>query len=108
MKQQFVDLDNAREDEQKKVMEDIIKANHCPFCEENLKKYHKEPILKEGEFWIVTNNQWPYKNTKVHLLIIYKEHVINLANLDSNAGKELFDLIKWAEKEYHVPGGGWA
>lgn len=108
MKQQFVDLGNAREDEQKTVMEDIIKADHCPFCEENLRKYHKEPIIKEGKFWIVTNNQWPYKSTKVHLLVIYKQHVTNLADLDSESGKELLDLMKWAEKEYKVPGGGWA
>lgn len=107
-KKQFVDLDNAREDEQKKVMKDIIDADHCPFCSENLKKYHKQPILKEGKYWLVTNNQWPYKNTKYHLLIIYKDHATRLSELDSNAGNEMLDLVKWIEEEYKISGGGWA
>ena len=38
MKKQFVDLDNAREDEQKQVMQEIIEADHCPFCEEKILK----------------------------------------------------------------------
>jgi ATP adenylyltransferase len=104
----FVDLDNAREEEQKQIMQEIIDADHCPFCSENLKKYHKQAILKEGKYWILTKNQWPYKHTKHHLLAIYKEHATNLSELDSKSGNELFELLKWAEKEYKIPGGGWA
>ena len=106
--QNFVDIDNSREEEQKQVMENIISAGHCPFCEENIRKYHKQPILKEGRYWIVTDNQWPYKNTKVHLLIIYKEHATDLSGLDPESGKELLEFVTWAEKEYQIPGGGWA
>ena len=106
--QNFVDIDNSREEDQKQVMEDIISAGHCPFCEENLRKYHKQPILKEGRYWIVTDNQWPYKNTKVHLLIIYKKHATDLSQLDPKSGRELLELVAWAEKEYQIPGGGWA
>lgn len=108
MKKQFVDLDNAREEDQKEIMRQIIKADHCPFCLENLRKYHKEPILKEGKYWIVTKNQWPYRSTKLHLLVIYRDHKIDLAGLDSESGKELLDLLKWAEAEVKVPGGGWS
>lgn len=107
-KKQFVDLDNAREDEQKKVMNEIIEADHCPFCLENLKKYHKQPIIKEGKFWLVTNNQWPYKHTQLHFLVIYKDHAINLSELDPKSGTELLELLQWVETEYQVPGGGWA
>jgi ATP adenylyltransferase len=102
----FVDLDNARVEEQKKVMEDIADANHCPFCLENLQKYHKKPILKEGEYWLLTENQWPYENTTIHLLAIYKQHVTDLASLDPEAGKELLEMMQWAETEFKIPGGG--
>ncbi|MGD9129226.1 MAG: hypothetical protein PVJ09_01950 [Candidatus Woesebacteria bacterium] len=105
---QFIDLDNAREQEQIQVMKDIAKENHCPFCLKNLKKYHKHPILKETKHWLLTKNQWPYKYTKYHLLIIYKKHATKLSELSSDAGKELFDLVKWTEKKYQVPGGAWA
>lgn len=108
MKNAHVDLDNARLDDQRQVMKEIIEAGHCPFCLENLEKYHKEPIIKAGEYWIVTTNQWPYEHTQLHFLLIYKEHVTDLLGLNPMAGKELIELVQWIEKEYQVPGGGWS
>lgn len=107
-KNEHVDIENARLDEQRTVMREIVDAGHCPFCLENLRKYHKEPILKDGQFWILTKNQWPYDFTKHHLLLIYKEHVTDLQDLDPESGKELLEFLQWAQREYKVPGGGWA
>jgi len=104
---QQVDLDNAREKDQVKVMKKIIAAGDCPFCLDNLHKYHKRPILKETKHWLLTENQWPYPHTQVHLLAIYKEHAERLAGLKPEAGQELLELMQWAEKHYQVPGGGW-
>ncbi len=102
-----VDLDNAREKEQVKVMKKIISAGECPFCLKNLRKYHKEPILKEGKYWLLTKNQWPYKHTKLHLLAIYKEHAEKLNDLAPEASRELLELVQWAERKFSIPGGGW-
>ena len=106
MKKQFVDLDNARKDDQKQVMKDIIAAGHCPFCQDNLKKYHKQEILKDGKYWILTFNQWPYDHTKLHLLLILKQHAEKLSQLDPEAGKEMIEFLAWVEQKYQVPGGG--
>jgi len=106
MAQQFVDIDNAREEEQTQVMEQILAADHCPFCEENLRQYHKQPIIRQTDHWLLTKNQWPYDHTSHHFLIIYREHVEQLQALDPAAGQELFELIAWAEKEFNLPGGG--
>ena len=105
-KNTHIDLDNARVKEQKKVMTNILQADHCPFCSENLKKYHRKPIIKETKYWILTKNQWPYQHTQLHLLAIYKNHKTNLADLKPEAGQELIKLFQWVEKEYNVPGGG--
>lgn len=102
----YVNLDNARTQEQTSVMQDIVSADHCPFCRENLEKYHKLPILKEGDFWLVTENQWPYQHTKHHFLIIYKNHITRPSELEKGAGDELIELSAWIEKEYQFPGGG--
>ena len=104
----FVDLDNARTKQQKQVMKDIAGAKHCPFCRENLVKYHKQPILKEGKFWIVTTNQWPYEHTKHHFLLIYKSHAVSLSELSPLAGQELFELLAEIEQAYQIKGGGLA
>ena len=79
MKQQLLDLDNARENEQVLVMKKIINDDICPFCVENYSKYNSKDFLKEGKYWYVVKNRWPYKNTKVHLLLIYKKHAVDLA-----------------------------
>lgn len=104
----FVDIDNARIDEQRQVMRKIIAANECPFCQENLTKYHKKPIIKKGKYWLVTTNQWPYSHTKFHFMLIATEHVEKLAELAPEAGAELIELTSWLEKEYQFPGGGLA
>lgn len=105
-KQQFIDLDNARIDEQVEVMKNIKKADHCPFCSENLEKYHKKPIIKTGKYWLLTKNQWPYQHTKHHFLLIYKQHITDLKDINTEAGKELFELSQWTIKKYDIPGGG--
>lgn len=107
-KNKYANARNSRLGEQRRVMDDIISRGHCPFCSENLLKYHKQPIIKNGKFWILTKNQWPYKNTKLHLLAIYKKHAVKLSEINPEAGKELLSMFKWVEKKYKVPGGGFA
>ena len=102
----FINLANTREEKQKSVMEEIAEAKHCPFCRENLYKYHQQPILKESKFWIVTTNQWPYPHTKHHFLLIYKVHAVNFSDLSLAAGQELFELIAEIEESYQIKGGG--
>lgn len=107
-KKPLVDLENARHPEQTDVMQKIITAGHCPFCPENLRKYHKHPIIKESKSWILTTNQWPYKNTKYHFLLIYTEHATELLDLSAEAGAELFELSTWIVRTYQIKGGGLA
>jgi ATP adenylyltransferase len=101
----FVALENARVDDQRQVMEQILRDKKCPFCSDSLARYHKKPILKEGIFWRLTENQWPYENTKVHLLAIYKTHAEELTDISYEAGAELLELFQWVSVNYKVPGG---
>ncbi len=107
-KKQLVDLDNARLAEQRQVMEKIIEAGECPFCLENLKKYHTPEIIKENESWLLTTNRWPYKHTKFHYLAILKTHKENLSELTAKEGADLIKLLSFAQKYCQAPGGGFA
>ena len=102
----FVDFDNARYDDQKAVMAKSEAAGVCPFCMENLGKFHESPIEWEGAHWVITKNGWPYENTKVHLLAILKVHQESVNNLSAAAASELFTALNWAIKTYNIPGGG--
>ena len=104
----FVDIDNSRQPEQVAVMEQIIEDGGCPFCLENFQKYHEQEIVKEGKFWLITPNRWPYENTKFHFLAILKIHAENLQEIPIGAGDELIELFQWVEQHYNLPGGGWA
>ncbi len=102
----FVNMDNARYNDQRQVMQDIQDAGVCPFDEEHLAKYHTPPVLQQGAYWTITPNQWPYEHTRVHLLAIARQHVESVEELPKGAGEELLDHVRWAIKEYSIDFGG--
>lgn len=104
----YVNLGNARSEEQRGVMEAIDQQGDCPFCPDHLAKYHKQPILRTGEHWLITPNQWPYEHTRAHLLAIAAYHAESPDELKPGAGEELFDHMRWAGKEYAIKAGGLA
>lgn len=101
----FVDLNSARVDDQRNVMQQIVQDGVCPFCMENFTRYHKKPILREGEHWILTENQWPYDHTKYHFLAVAKKHIETIESIPLGAMEELREHLQWAIKENSVPGG---
>jgi ATP adenylyltransferase len=103
-----VNLQNTRGEAQRKVMEQIIHDDQCPFCPEalRLQQYHKQPIIRESEHWVLTPSQYPYPSTKAHLLAILKVHATTLAELPKGAGDDLLALFQWAEQEFGASSGG--
>ncbi len=102
----FVNLKNARVEEQLEVMKMIQEEKFCPFCPENYSKSKLKPIIKQGEYWHIRKNRWPYKNTRIHLIIIHNTHIEKISEVTSDAAREFLELVKWAEKEYGILGGG--
>ena len=87
-----------------KVLETIESIGECPFCPHNF-KYHKKPILNKHTGWFITENNWPYKNTEKHFLIIsekHKEHFSELTLTDFSAVRY---LVNWATKKFNIKGG---
>jgi ATP adenylyltransferase len=105
---EFVNLDNARHNDQRAVMEEIAQNEECPFCPEQLEKYHKQEILRKGAHWIITRNQWPYEHTDLHLLAIAAYHVEHLDELREGSFDELQGHLVWATHEFNVEAGGFA
>ena len=107
MKKKFVNLNNARKGEYKKVIAKIASTGKCPFCKENF-KYHKKPILKQKDDWLLTEASWPYKNTRCHLMILGEKHRENLPELKKEDFGAISYLAKWAIKKYKIRGGALA
>lgn len=104
-KNNFVNLENARNEKQFSVMKKIKDEGFCPFCRGNLDKSELEPTLKIGKYWSLRKNRWPYENTRVHLLIIHNKHAEKLGDISSEAWAELLGLIQWAEKKFKLKSG---
>ncbi|MBI2623971.1 HIT domain-containing protein [Candidatus Parcubacteria bacterium] len=98
-------LEHARELEQQKVMEDLLRQGICPFCPQHLPRAKFGPVLKQSLRWHVRENFWPYDNTRVHLLVVPFRHIERLAELTADEVRELFELLQWAEREYGVESG---
>lgn len=105
MAQKFLNMENARLDEQRKVMALSEADGVCPFCKPHLGKYHYTPILIEGKYWMATPNAWPYKNTKQQILLITTMHVENISELPAEAGTELIEIAQQLIKDFNIPGG---
>jgi galactose-1-phosphate uridylyltransferase len=103
-KDNFVNLTNARPGVYEKVIKDIQESAICPFCPEHINNIHKNPI-EEKEFWLVTDNMYPYKPTRKHLLLIHKKHIEHVNELTKEAWDELFDIIKTETKKLGMEGG---
>lgn len=104
MRKKVVNLSFTKSKEYKKVLGDIEKTGKCPFCKENF-KYHKKPILKEADSWLITENSWPYKNTEYHFIILPKKHKQDFSQLSFSDFKEVSKLANWAIKKYKIKGG---
>ncbi len=107
MKRGFVNINNARKGEYKKVIEKIASTGRCPFCKENF-VYHKKPIFKRKNGWFLTGVSWPYKNTRCHLMILGEKHREEFAELKKKDFETISYLARWAIKKYKIKGGALA
>ncbi len=103
----FVNIKNARKGKYKKVIEKIALTGKCPFCKEDF-KYHEKPVFKQRNGWFLTENSWPYKNSRYHLIIIGDKHKENFSELTKKDLEAVAYLTRWAIKKYKIKGGGLA
>ncbi len=107
MPKSFVNLKNAARPDAayKNVIQKIRKDGVCPFCPKNLTRYHKKPIIKTGRFWLLTENMYPYKGAKHHLLLIHKKHIGTIADVSAQAWSELLEFTQVETKKRAIGGG---
>ncbi|MEK7099085.1 MAG: HIT domain-containing protein [Patescibacteria group bacterium] len=111
MTRRFVDPRNTRhrpDSTYPNVIKKIQQDGVCPFCPEYLKKYHLRPIIRDGVHWTLTDNMYPYKGAKHHLLFIHKKHIERLSDISPAGWTELHDLAMFATKKRRIKGGALA
>lgn len=100
-----ISLAGVRTKSQLQIMRAIRKSGRCPFCQENLFLYHNKPIILEGDYWLLTENQWPYPGKNVHLLLISRLHCERICDLGPAAHAEFFSIVRQLELDGTFPSG---
>jgi len=99
-----MNLKNARKSEQINRMVELKKEKLCHFCATGFKKTHTAPIIYKNKNWFVTGNDFPYKGSTHHYLIVSKKHITKLEQVNKNSQIDLFKCVSWLEKKFKIPG----
>lgn len=75
---------------------EIVKNGRCPFCPGNI----EDEVVGETEHWTIVLNQFPYKGSRLHLLVIPKQHRISLVELSREEWADFFVAIRVATERY--------
>ena len=101
----ILNFENARRKDQKDLMKIIKDDGICPFCKENLEKYHPKPILFKTKKWIVTENAFPYTGTSNHILCIYKKHIEDSKDIDGEGWSEIGEIMTRLNEDLEIDSG---
>jgi diadenosine tetraphosphate (Ap4A) HIT family hydrolase len=102
----FVDVENTRTAEQRRVYEEIEAQGIDPFSEEHFKTHHPYPILCDNNDWFVTHNAFPYKGMSLHLLIVHKQFITSITEISSDGWKSFYELIQVISQKFNLSSGG--
>lgn len=100
-----VNIAHARTELQHTTMERSIRNNECPFCRDNLERYHTRPILAENEHWLLTENFAPYEGAVHHYLLIAIRHCMGFWELSEVEQVAFFTMMNQARELAMAPGG---
>lgn len=100
----FVNKQNARPGVYEEAINRIAKESVCPFCSEHLAEFHKRP-MERREYWIATENMYPYTPSKQHVMFIHIEHINHISEISPEAWAELGVLVKEQTAKRGITGG---
>lgn len=92
----------ARSETQRRQMQELGNRGVCAFCMENIATEQREPIELETNHWVVKKNDYPYKGTATHLLLIPKIHVTTFAKLTQDAQADFGATISKIEDKWQL------
>jgi diadenosine tetraphosphate (Ap4A) HIT family hydrolase len=104
-REKILNLKNARVPHQEKQMKRILARGICPFCKKYFAEYHAASILKEGKYWFITKNDYPYEGSSQHWLLVHKKHIATVQEITKKGFEELGEFLSWVEKNFNIQGG---
>jgi diadenosine tetraphosphate (Ap4A) HIT family hydrolase len=94
--------DNYRTEAQLAEMRRLEAAGICLFCPASLRDHARQEIAFETRLWTVTPNAFPYKGTRLHLLIVPHQHVNDMLDLDDDALADFWAALRQVRERYDL------
>jgi diadenosine tetraphosphate (Ap4A) HIT family hydrolase len=98
----FYYLSNYRTEEQLADMLRLDAQGICLFCRPHLESDAEQRILHRTDSWSVTLNEFPYRGTRLHLLLVPDEHVGDLLDLSAAAQADFWAALGWVRSRYEL------
>ena len=86
--------DNYRTEEQLAEMRRLEAAGICLFCPDSLREHARQRVLFETDHWAVTPNAYPYAGTRLHLLVVPRQHVNDMLDLGDLALADFWGAMR--------------
>ncbi|MEK7512616.1 MAG: HIT domain-containing protein [Patescibacteria group bacterium] len=101
-----VAVENAGTKAYAETLREIEASGRCPFCIENLLRWHPEGILRKGAHWFLIRNQFKYKEAEQHFVLVSLVHAENFSDLPPEAMGETLEFFRFVQDEFGIPYGG--
>jgi ATP adenylyltransferase len=92
--------ENYRTAEQLAEMERLEAAGICLFCPQSLREHARQRVIAETAHWSVTPNAFPYPGTRLHLLVVPRQHVTDMLDLDEAALADFWVALRAVRQRF--------
>ena len=93
---------NARTQEQLAEMRSLDARGICLFCPDGLRGHEHQQVLLRTRHWSATPNEFPYRGTALHLLLVPDEHVADLLDLTAEAQQDFWTALGRLRERYRL------
>jgi ATP adenylyltransferase len=91
---------NSRDAEQCAEMVRLEDDGTCLFCPEHFSAGRERRVLSQTRWWSITENKYPYRGSKLHLLLIPTLHVPDILALPEPALADFWTALAWVKNNY--------
>jgi ATP adenylyltransferase len=93
---------NTRTPQQLAEMRELEAAGVCLFCPGGLRQHAGQQILWRTRHWSVTPNKFPYRGTRLHLLLVPDAHAGDLLDLDAEVQHDFWIALATVRERYDL------
>lgn len=95
-------MSNYRTADQLAEMQRLEAAGICLFCPEILREHSRQRVAWETRHWSVTPNEFPYKGTRIHLLVVPHKHVNDMLDLDDESLGDFWNALRLIRERFDL------